>query len=85
MQSVILCPLRSSHEKRLQQTVCRRRLCLHVKAADLGVEMAKQRGMPLPPDSGNASLCCYTHVSPNLVLFTGSTRRSSSRRERLGA
>ena len=36
MQPVNLCPLSSSHEKRLQQTMCRRRLCLHVKAADLG-------------------------------------------------
>ena len=38
MQSVALCPLSSSHEKRLQQTACRRRLCLHVKAADFGPE-----------------------------------------------
>ena len=37
VESVTLCQLNSSHEKRLQQTVvCRRRLCLHVKAADLG-------------------------------------------------
>ena len=28
MQCVTLCPPSSSHEKRLQQTVCRRRLCL---------------------------------------------------------
>ena len=30
-------------------------------------------------------LCCCIHVSPNLVLTTGSTRRSSSRRESVGA
>ena len=28
-----------------------------------GVEMAKQRGMPLPPDSGNASLLVYSRES----------------------
>ena len=30
-------------------------------------------------------LCCCVHVSPNLVLSSGSTRRSSSRRESLVA
>ena len=30
-------------------------------------------------------LCCCIHVVPNLVLFSGSTRSSSSRRESLGA
>ena len=47
MQSVALCPLSSSHDNRLQQTVCRRRLCKHVKAADLGpilVWMRKETG-----------------------------------------
>ena len=29
-----------------------------------GVEMAQQRGMPLPPDSGNASLLVYSRESP---------------------
>ena len=48
-----------------------------------GVKMAKQRGMPLPPDSGNASLLLFTRV-PTWFLFTGSTRRSCSRRDKSG-
>ena len=49
-----------------------------------GVEMTEQRGMPLQQTVATPLRCCL-HVSPNLVLCTGSTRRSSSRRESLGA
>ena len=34
--------------------------------------------------TGATPICWYIHVSPNLVLFTGSTRGSSSRRGSLG-
>ena len=40
------------------------------------VEMAKQRGMPLPPDSGNASLLLYSRESQNgFVHWIGATQQ----------
>ena len=48
------------------------------------VEMAKQRGMPLPPDGGNASLLLYSRESQNGFVHWQQPKKAQLKRRKSG-